>query len=204
MLESADTVPEAGAIDKLVAPLAVPNVGMTGGRPVPVNTPDTFMGYSAHLMWSLHHLIALRSPKLGELIAFRNIIPKIPEDTAVDEASIEALITQAGYKLHYVPDAVVRNKGPDSIKDFLRQRRRISAGHQYLAAKQGYRVSTTDLKEILKILIKHHPTHMRHIFWCVGACFLELTARMLGSFDVHVRKHVPAAWDMALSTKSWN
>lgn len=203
VLESADTVPEAGGIDKLVAPLAVPNVGMTGARPVPVNTPDTFMGYSAHLMWSLHHLIALRSPKLGELIAFRNIIPKIPEDTTVDEASIEALITQAGYKLYYVPDAVVRNKGPDSIKDFLRQRRRISAGHQYLVTKQGYRVSTLSPKTTLRVLLQRRSWNVRDILWTAGVIILEVTARALGSFDVYVNKKVPFVWDISASTKKW-
>ncbi|MEO0249467.1 MAG: glycosyltransferase, partial [candidate division WOR-3 bacterium] len=45
VLESADTVPERGAIDSLVAPFFSPEVGMTGGRPVPIDSPDTFMGY---------------------------------------------------------------------------------------------------------------------------------------------------------------
>ncbi|MDQ1336827.1 MAG: hypothetical protein QG552_3777 [Thermodesulfobacteriota bacterium] len=70
VLESADTRPEAGAIDKLVAPFAFSGVGMTGGRPIPVNPTDTFIGYAVNLMWSLHHAISLTNPKLGELIAF--------------------------------------------------------------------------------------------------------------------------------------
>ena len=45
---SADLVPEAGAIEELVAPFADPAVGMTTGRPVPVNDPGTFMGFAAH------------------------------------------------------------------------------------------------------------------------------------------------------------
>lgn len=204
VLESADTVPDAGALEKLVGPFDARAVGMTGARPVPIDRPDSFMGYAVNLMWSLHHFISLTTPKLGEMVAFRNIVRKIPEDTAVDEASIEALVTQAGYKLQYVPEAIVRNKGPDSIRDFVRQRRRIAAGHQHLARKYGYCVSTVDSKRILKLLIHYPPQHLRQLLWTLGACFLEVTARILGTFDVYLRKHVPVVWDIAPSTKSWN
>jgi cellulose synthase/poly-beta-1,6-N-acetylglucosamine synthase-like glycosyltransferase len=154
VLESADTFPEEGALETLVAPFALPGVGMTGGRPIPVNPPDTFIGYAVNLLWTLHHAISLKTPKLGELIAFRNFIRNIPEDTAVDEASIEAMVTKAGYSLCYVPEAVVRNKGPENVRDFMRQRRRIAAGHRHLFREQGYQVSTTDSKKILNIVIQ--------------------------------------------------
>lgn len=204
ILESADTVPEPGAIDRLVAPFTAPGVGMTGARPVPVNPPDTFIGYAVTLLWFLHHAISLTSPKLGELIVFRNFIRKIHEDTAVDEASIEALVTRAGYELRYVPEAVVRNKGPETMADFLRQRRRIAAGHTQLFREKGYRVSTSNPINLIKTMAHCQSWRMKHIWWTLGAVFLELIARGLGTFDVYVRKHVPVIWDISLSTKSWN
>ena len=45
ILCSADVLPELDAIEKLVAPLADVNIGMTSCRPVPVNDPQTFMGF---------------------------------------------------------------------------------------------------------------------------------------------------------------
>jgi biofilm PGA synthesis N-glycosyltransferase PgaC len=204
VMESADTVPEAGAIDRLVAPFTLPDVGMTGGRPVPVNPPDAFIGYAVNLMWSLHHAISLTSPKLGELIAFRNCIRKIPENTAVDEASIEAIVTKAGYELRYVPEAVVRNKGPENVREFIRQRRRIAAGHKQLWREHGYRVSTLRLKTILRLLLQRQSLNLRDMFWTIGTIILEATARALGSFDVYVRKQVPFVWDISSTTKSWN
>ena len=204
ILESADTIPEPGAIDRLVAPFYAANVGMTGARPVPINPKNTFMGYAAHLLWSLHHSISLTTPKLGELIAFRNVIREIPEDTAVDEASIEAIVTQAGYQLRYVPDAVVLNKGPETVRDFIRQRRRIAAGHAHLFREHGYRVSTSDPVAILKRLIRSQSWCVKHVFWTVGTAALEFTARVLGYLDVHARKHVPVVWDISITTKSWN
>ncbi|OQX66196.1 MAG: hypothetical protein B5M55_00745 [Desulfococcus sp. 4484_242] len=204
ILESADTVPEPGAINRLTAPFVLPEVGMTGGRPIPINSVNTFMGYAGHLLWSLHHAVSLTNPKLGELVAFRNVVREIPEDTAVDEASIEAILTKTGYKLCYVPEAVVRNKGPETVRDFLRQRRRIAAGHAYLFRKHGYRVSTSRLTGILKMAIRYQSWCMKHILWTLGTACLELTARVLGTIDVYARKHAPAIWDISLSTKSWN
>ena len=65
ILQSADTLPVQGTIEHLVSPLQDSAVGMVGGHPVPTNSNTTFMGYAAHLVWELHHRIALRHPKMG-------------------------------------------------------------------------------------------------------------------------------------------
>jgi poly-beta-1,6-N-acetyl-D-glucosamine synthase len=202
ILESGDTIPEEGTLDRLMVPFTDEHVGMTGAHPVPVNGKDTFIGYTVHLMWSLHHKIALMTPKLGELVAFRNIVRQIPADTAVDEASIEAIVRKAGYMLAYVPDAIVRNKGPENAKDFLKQRRRIAAGHRHLMCKERYEVSTLDPKKILKILIHEHPWGFRDSIWTLGAIGLEVLGRALGYYDFRVRKKNPFIWDVASSTKN--
>jgi cellulose synthase/poly-beta-1,6-N-acetylglucosamine synthase-like glycosyltransferase len=203
ILESGDTVPEVGALSKLVAPFADPRVGMTGARPIPVNDASTFMGYTVQLMWRLHHQIALRHPKLGEVVAFRNIVSGIPRDTAVDEASIEAIITGAGLELRYVSEAIVRNKGPENVRDFLKQRRRIAAGHLYLMRGHAYTVSTTDPVNILRILRREQGWTPREMMWTLGAIGLEMIGRMLGCYDVVVRRKNPFIWDVAASTKTW-
>jgi len=204
VLESGDTIPKEGALNKLVAPFEGPSIGMTGARPIPVNSKNTFIGSTVHLMWLLHHNIALTTPKLGELVAFKNFVKKIPNDTAVDEASIEAIVRDAGYELRYVPDAIVRNKGPETIKDFIKQRRRISAGHKHLLREQKHEVSTSDPKKIFRILMQEHSWNFRDTIWTAGAISLELIGRLLGSFDFYIRKKNPFIWDIASSTKGWD
>ena len=204
ILESADTIPEQGAFEKLLTPFRYANIGMTGARPIPVNSNDSFMGFIVNLMWSLHHNISLVSPKLGELVAFRDLVTEIPDDTPVDEAAIEAIITGAGLEIRYVPDAVVRNKGPGNIRDFIRQRRRIAAGHMHLSRKQGYRVSTLGPKKILKTLIQGHSWDLKGTLWTAGAIFLEMASRALGGFDYFIRKKIPFVWEISSSTKRWN
>ena len=116
------------------APFADPEVGLTATRPEPVNDPEQFMGFAAHLLWDLHHQMNLHGFKAGEMIAFRKVFERIPQHTAVDEASVEPLIRGQGYQVRYVPEAIVYNKGPETVDDFLRQRRRIFAGHLELQA----------------------------------------------------------------------
>ena len=201
ILESGDTIPDEGSLDKLIVPFSDPGVGMTGAHPIPINTPDTFIGFTVHLMWRLHHRIALISPKMGELVAFRNIVHKIPAQTAVDEASIESIVRSEGYRLCYVPNAVVRNKGPQNIRDFIIQRRRIATGHTALLKQENYRVSTSGPLTIAKVLLEEHSWSLRDTIWTLGAIGLELFSRVLGYYDFRFKKKIPYIWDIAYSTK---
>lgn len=205
VIESSDTIPEQNAIENLVRPFQDSNVGMTGAHPIPVNSNDTFMGFTVKLFWRLHHEMALNHPKLGELIAFRNIVGEIPKDTAVDEASIEAIITKAGYRIHYAKDAIVYNKGAETIKDFLKQRRRVMAGHKHLQKTRYYTVSTMKINNIFGLfnkLFKNTPWNFKTGFWTFGAVFLELIGRCLGDYDYYIKKKNPYTWDIAESTKN--
>jgi len=183
-----------------VAPFADPAVGMTTGRPVPVNDPGTFMGFAAHLLWELHHEINLRHFKAGEMIAFRNIFERIPYCTAVDEASIEPVIRGQGYEVRYVPAAVVYNKGPLTVAEYLRQRRRIFAGHLAVRHSLGYTVSTMSGWRVLRVLLPRLNWRPRPFLWTWGVAALELYGRFLGRQDYSKRRD-QRAWQIAKTTK---
>lgn len=205
VIESGDTIPERTAIENLLRPFSNPGVGMTGARPVPVDAPDSFMGFTVHLFWRLHHEMALRHPKLGELIAFRNVVREIPSDTAVDEASIEAIVTEAGYRIAYAPDAIVYNKGSETVRDFLKQRRRIMIGHKHLQRTHSYTVSTMRLGNLIRLfsrLGEAGPWSLKKIVWTLGAAGLEMFGRLLGDYDYYFKKKNPFAWEIAESTKT--
>lgn len=204
IIESGDTVPAEDTIEKLVLPFADSKIGATGGRPTPVNDEHTLIGYSVHLLWRLHHRMALLNPKLGEMIAFRRVFPAIPADSAVDEASIEALVKSKRLKLLYVGDAIVYNKGPENWKDFISQRKRIQNGHLWLMHKYNYKVSSQESGVMFKIMtaeIMANPAQIFKLIWVMG---VETYCRILGSIDFHVKKKNPFAWDIASSTKNLN
>jgi poly-beta-1,6-N-acetyl-D-glucosamine synthase len=203
ILIGADVIPEAFAIENLCAPFKDPKIGMVGGRPVPVNDAQTFMGHAVHLLWRLHDRVARIHPKLGEVIAFRNVISGIPTNSAVDEISIQAMISQLGYQLIYTPDCVVYNKGPVTVRDFLKQRRRIYAGHLKVLQQQNYEASTMKVAPIALQLIacRHFAlSNPKQILWTVGAIFLEGYARVQGYLDYR-RKREHHIWQVVASTK---
>src|SRR6266566_6819746 len=203
VLIGADVIPETGAIESLCAPFKDASIGMVGGRPVPVNDPNTFMGHAIHLLWRLHDRVARISPKLGEVIAFRNVISGIPANSAVDEISIQALISQLGYRLIYEPDCVVYNKGPLTIRDFLKQRRRIYAGHLKVLTQQNYKASTMKIGPIARQLIACRDFTMsnpQQVIWTFFTIFLEAIARLQGYYDFW-RKREHYIWQMVDSTK---
>lgn len=202
VLSSADLQPELDVVEKLVRPFTDPEMGMSNCRPVPVNDKETFMGFVAHLLWDLHHIINERGGfKAGEMIAFRNAFVRIPQHTAVDEASIEPLIRGQGYYVTYIPDAIVHNKGPETAADFLRQRRRIYAGHLEVREMLGYAVSTMSGTTILRALLSNLDWRPKALLWTMGAVCLEVYGRFLGWRD-YKNKRSHAVWEIATTTKT--
>jgi poly-beta-1,6-N-acetyl-D-glucosamine synthase len=201
LLVSADVVVKDGTIDALLRHFHDPTVGMVGGHPIPVNDERTFLGYAVHLLWRLHDRVARRSPKLGEIVAFRNVVPSIPLDSSVDEISLQAVITQLGYQIVYEPQAVIYNRGPTTVGDFLRQRRRIYAGHLRVRKQQHHTASTMSIARVGGALLGSGCFRTpRSSVWTLGTVCLEATARLLGHYD-HVRRHPHHVWETALTTK---
>jgi biofilm PGA synthesis N-glycosyltransferase PgaC len=201
VLESGDTLPHEDTIENMVRMFADPAVGMTGAHKVPVNTPEHIVGYLSHLRLKMEHQLCLEIPRLGELIAFRKVFDQIPPDVAMDEAFVEALVVRRGLQVRYAPDAVVFNMGPETVADFIRQRRRNHAGHLHLKEKYGYEVSSLGAPRLLKLALDEIWGAIR-LIWVLGVlALLEGYSRMLGWYDYKVRKRTHVVWDIAWSTK---
>ena len=201
LLSSADLQPAPETIEALTAPFADPEMGMTGCHPVPVNDPQTFMGFAAHLLWGLHHELNMAGGfKAGEMVAFRKVFERIPYHTAVDEASVEPMIRGQGYEVRYVPEAIVYNKGPETVADFLRQRRRIYAGHLDVQQMLGYAVSTMSGGRVLRLFVRHLDWRPKQLVWSVAVVALEVYGRWLGKRDFK-RQRNHTVWEIAETTK---
>lgn len=201
VVQSGDTLPRFDTFEHLIKPFEDPTIGMTGAQKVPVNASETFIGYLSHLRLKLEHELCLEIPRLGELIAFRKLIDAIPPDVAMDEAFMEAFIIRGGLRVVYAPLAVVYNMGPQTVSDFIKQRRRNHAGHLHLRHKYRYKVSSLNTGKVLKITgmeVFRIFNMMWFVFWAAG---LEAFARVLGTYDYYVKRDKHVVWDMAWSTK---
>lgn len=199
VLQSADTIATKDTIEHLCKEFVTnPDLGLTGGAPYPTNCKDTFIGYIVHVWWWLHR----HMPRFGEIIAFRNILKHIPEYISVDEAYIEAWFEKGGYKLKLIADAIIHNKGPETIADLIIQRRRVFNGHARLKDQIGYRVDNFSHKAIQQFLKNFPVNHPQEAFWIAGGVSLELISRMLGMYDMYIKKSNPYIWEQARSTKT--
>lgn len=202
---SGDVLPDHGALAKLVGAMADPGVALSGGRPVPVNDPETALGHAVHLLWRLHHRLALHQPKLGEMIALRaEAVVTLPR-TSVDEACFQALIEEAGWRSVYLPDAVVRNRGPATVADFVRQRRQVHTGHLWLRHRQRYEVPSMHVGLLAAELWRDTRADLgrlrpAHVAWTAGAVGMEAYARLRARLDYWLGRenHV---WAMIQTTK---
>lgn len=200
VLVGADTLPDPTALEHLVQPFTDPMVGMTGARVVPLNDLRTFLGFTTHILWRVHHRMAMRWPKLGELVAFRNVVTALPLNSATDEVALEALVSAQGYRLVYVPDAVVYNRGPETLDEFLWQRRRIFAGHLHIASIYGYVAASMRPSHLLVLAAEAFSRYSFLLPLLSGAVLVELWARWLGTLDFYFgRSH--HIWQPAISTK---
>jgi len=201
VLESGDTLPREDTIEKMVSMFRNPAVGMTGAQKVAVNTPDHIVGLLSHLRLKLEHELCLEIPRLGELIAFRKVFDKLPEDVAMDEAFVEAFIIRRGMQVRYAPEAVVYNMGPETVADFVRQRRRNYAGHLHLKEKYGYRVSSLQNTRVVRLALEQVWGAIRLLASLAFLAILEVYSRILGAWDYYVLKKKHVVWDMAWTTK---
>lgn len=198
VLVNADALPEPGSISKLVTALAAGDDGVVFARPVPFEGKGLSYGI-VKVIWRLHHLISLKSsPKLsGELCAIKTgCLQSIPEEVATDEPYIEHVIRKQGYRIGYLPEAVVKIRCPTNLSDLLKQRKRIWIGHMQLKQATGFDVSTSSFKNILFSL---PDLSLSEVFYAFLGGMLEVVA--FSQAKLARNKKVPYMWEPIKSTK---
>ncbi len=201
VVESGDTIPHEYAVEHLVRMFQDPSVGMVGAQKMAVNTPDHIVGLLSHLRLRMEHTLCLEIPRLGEMIAFRKVFDSIPPDVAMDEAFVEALVVKMGLQVKYAPDAIVYNTGPDTIPDFVRQRRRNHAGHLYLKHKYGYAVSSIRNRRVARVAFKELWGIVQLLWVLFLLAVIEGYSRVLGWYDFAIKHDRHVVWDMAWTQK---
>lgn len=201
VLANADNRIAPGGLQKLLEPFLDSKVGAVGGHPVPINSPDTQVGFTVHVLWEMHHQLSLIHPKLGELIAFRNLGVTIPPCQSTDEDYIRMAIEKKGYRVVYAPDAVVINRGPETLQDLWKQRVRVNIGETYMRSRYGYTVPTWDMRFLFPALINLVKMNKGNVHRLVGSMFLEGAIRIYSAVYVRMDKGDQTVWSMVTTTK---
>ena len=204
VVSSADLCLAPDVVEKLVRCFQDnPKVGMVGARPVPDNDKSNVVSRMVHVLWELHHQVALTTPKMGELIAFRAaLVDRVSELSVVDEASVEDIVRSKGFELAYVADAIVTNHGPEQLDEYFEQRRRIARGHYWLDFAFGYKVATMDRGVLVKAALDVLKSEDREGKKAVlAAVAVEIAARTAGFIDARIVGGRHRTWRALSSTK---
>jgi biofilm PGA synthesis N-glycosyltransferase PgaC len=198
-----DNIPCRDALVYLLNFLKKEEVDIAGAKPVPVDNPNTFMGFCSHLLWNLHHESSLKEPKIsGELMVFKTkIVRELPPAIINDDAYIQFLGEMKKCKIAYCPQAEVLLKGPSTIHDFVTQRRRVFVGHQQLEFLIGKKISTMKVPK-WKVILKACPFRsLKGRAFALGFIFLQGLAFLFAKWDF-ARHNLPVKWKMAKTTKN--
>lgn len=201
VLVNADNRLEANSLQKLLEPFLDEKVGAAGGHPIPINSRENQIGFTVHMLWEMHHQLSLVHPKLGELIAFRNIGVTIPDGQSTDEDFIRMAIERNGYVAAYAPEAVVLNKGPETLEDLWKQRVRVNIGENYMKARYGYTVPTWDMHFLFPSVINLLKENAKNIHKVIGSMVVEVAVRIYSSIYVKFDKGDQTVWSMVSTTK---
>jgi glycosyltransferase involved in cell wall biosynthesis len=195
ILQSADTLPTRFTYKYLLEPFENNQIGMVGAHPIPTNQSKELIHMVGVLLWRTHHYMALKYPKAGEVCAFRNVVDAIDVKTPVDEASVEQQIVNQGYKVAYAQHAIVFNKAPTNVEDFIKQRKRIFVGHLKLK-EDGYAVKTMSSLDVFLATLKASC----NVKVLAYGAYLEYKSRKLAKKEFGLKKDYHN-WDMVKSTK---
>jgi cellulose synthase/poly-beta-1,6-N-acetylglucosamine synthase-like glycosyltransferase len=195
ILINGDAMPEAGSFDEIVKPFDDPSVGITGSHSVPLKKGNNYVSHLVDSIWRLHHSISLRDPKISEMIGFRkDAIGYIPGNVINDDAYMEMSAQEKGYSKKYVSKARVFIETPGDIGDFIKQRRRIAVGHIWNKVNFNYVPSTQKVISTAGLVIKDFLQDPKEMLFTLSAIFLEITARILASYDYYIRRKNPYIW----------
>ena len=187
-------------------------VGAVSGKPIPINSKKNLFGYWAHLLTEVgaHRERLFRTnrnefvPCSGYLYAIRNIIEKIPENSLSDDAIISYKIWQKGYKIEYAPDAVVYVKYPNNWKDWVKQKRRSTAGYvqfkKLLGVKSESRNILREMSRGTMVTLKYAKS-IKELAWSFALLFARLFIWILAYWDLFNKKQFKDIWLPVESTK---
>jgi len=205
VVTSGDVIFDKKTIESLVSPfMNSSGVGMTSVKPIPINSGVDFMGFVSAMHWKLHRLLK----RHGETVAFRkDLINLMPSRVSADEAYVEAITQQKGYRIVQPDGAIVFNKGSECISEFLRQIRRHYVGHLFIKTEFSYVVSSMTVSGIAsaaKEIINCLRIDLGSINYVIGYVLLEAAGRFLGIWDFYAKRRDYHVWSMAETTKDLN
>lgn len=210
---SADVTPKPNCIQALIETMTDRTVGISCGKPVPIPRGRLLVRGIVATLWGFHNWQLQQLNDAGLLMHAsevfcirRGIVEEIPRDMVNDDAYVAVMAKSRGYFIKYVPRSEVEVYGPQTVGDYLKQRRRIIVGHYQVRKETGkfsqflfYSALTRPILT-LKLLVEYLAQH-RMVRDGVATAFLEFVANVLAGVDM-LRGRSHAVWSISTTTKT--
>jgi cellulose synthase/poly-beta-1,6-N-acetylglucosamine synthase-like glycosyltransferase len=209
---SADTLPNKECLSRLLARLmSSGKVGLVCGKPVPLNKRNSQVDKMTHLLWDFHDRVFSELSQAGQakhaseiFVIRKDAAVPLPLDTVNDDAYLAVMAKKAGWTVDYEQNAIVFMVGPQNLRDYLIQRRRIIFGHFQLKKNTG-----ENTQYFLFLFFSQPKQAVRLAGWLVAKgsfrilplfLFVEASLTFLAIFEnAYGRSHV--LWKTSYSTK---
>ena len=213
VLISADVIPRENCIMSLAATMEDSRVGIACGKPEPIRRGGTLVKGLVETLWGFHNWQLERLNHAGvlmhasEVFSIRSgIVKQIPRGLVNDDAFLAVSAKYKGYRIKYVPDSEVKVFGPQTISDYLKQRRRIIAGHYQVHSATGhfsqYLFYSLLASPRLTIgTLAEYFAKTKKVTAGLATALIEVTANILALSDV-VRGKSHAVWAISSTTKT--
>ncbi|MBM3230111.1 glycosyltransferase family 2 protein [Candidatus Pacearchaeota archaeon] len=214
VLSDGDVFVGKNTLSYLLAPFQNKEVGCVTGRPVSLESKKTLLGYWSHLLCDAgaHEARLKRSLQdkflecSGYYWAFRNkVISHFPKDVAEDTI-VPYLLRDREYKVKYAPEAKVYVKFPQTLSDFIKQKKRTVKSHESLS--KYYDLSklprtksfTNELLEGYRAF--GYPRSIKEMVYTFLLFPVRLYIWIDAFFQIHIaHKEYQDAWERVESTK---
>ena len=212
VLTDGDVYTSENSINELLNTFKDKKIGASSSRPVSINTKNTMLGFWSHLLTDIgahetRTLLSKREKQIvcsGYLMAIRNIINNIPENSLADDAVISNIIYSKGYKIAYCQNSLVFVKYPTTFKDWIKQKRRSTGGYLQIKKltkrKDEMRSFTKESLGIYRAL--KYPKTIKEFYWTLILILARLYLWLIIFIDIKLkRKEFSKIWQRIESTK---
>ena len=177
----ADSFPERGTIEKLVSSLDPSAVGGASVRQIPIGRKNVSY-HIDELIWSvLSHGKYFQMARHGTshiggvMCAFKPECVSSVEGSVNDDEQLCVWIKKNGYKVVFVPNAVVYFDASSSIGHILERRRRMYFGHMTYPQSTAPSMEVRIVAPALMRSLAEKPSRLP---WMLPAMLLDLVSRL--------------------------
>jgi poly-beta-1,6-N-acetyl-D-glucosamine synthase len=201
LVEDADTVPAADALEQIARVFFAERVSYASGHLVPVNVSSSFGSRLSKTFWDVHHQVALITPKASQPYAMRRWEFDVPADVQDDDTYMGTASISPGSMAVYASNAIFFNRATSTFPDFLRYRWRVDRHQLALRGRTGIQAVGWSPEVMVRALRNFVHENPGSTFYAVALGVTETIARIGAFISAKTSKEPMIQWNPIQSTK---